>query len=42
VQVRQWSAELGLSPSSRARMRLPDDFAAATGDNPFDPARLLS
>ncbi len=24
TQVRQWSAELGLSPSPRARIRLPD------------------
>jgi P27 family predicted phage terminase small subunit len=42
VQVRQWSAELGLSPSSRARMRLPDDLHNPNADNPFSPERLLS
>ena len=42
VQVRQWSAELGLSPSARARIRLPDDQHNPNANNPFSPERLLS
>lgn len=42
VQVRQWSAELGLSPSARARIRLPDDQYNRNANNPFSPERLLS
>ena len=34
TQVRQWSNELGLSPSSRARMKLPAP-PADLDDNPF-------
>ncbi|MBA2550040.1 MAG: P27 family phage terminase small subunit [Nocardioidaceae bacterium] len=37
TQVRQWSNELGLSPSARSRMPLPDDSPADPDDNPFAP-----